>query len=60
MTADGTKFLTGGGGQTSHRGCGTDSTWTFSKKQSGFLQLDIKDNGEIKGTFYKTNGDVIS
>jgi hypothetical protein len=59
-TADGTKFLVGGGGQTSHRGCGTDSNWTFCKTQSGFLQLEIKDSGEIKGTFFNTNGGAIS
>ena len=60
-TKDGHNFLVGGGGQTTHRGCGTDSTWNFCKTQSGFLQLEINnDSGEIKGTFYNTNGGVIS
>jgi hypothetical protein len=60
-TSDGHNFLVGGGGQTSHRGCGTGSGWDFCKEQSGFLQLEINnDTGEIKAKFYNTSGGVIS
>jgi hypothetical protein len=59
-TSDGHNFLAGGGGKTSHRGCGTGSGWDFCDETNAFLQLEIKDNGEIKGTFFNTNGAVIS
>lgn len=59
-TSGGHKFLVGGGGQTSHRSCSTDSTWTFCKETNGFLRMEINNLGDITAKFYNTNGGVIS
>ena len=59
--SDGSAFLVGGGGKTSHRGCGTGSGWDFCAESNGFLMLEINnDSGEIKSNFYNTNGGVIN
>ena len=53
-TADGTKFLSGGGGR-SHYDCGTDAVWNFcDNKNYGFLELKIdNNNGNVEANFIK-------
>lgn len=58
---DGSVFLVGGGGKSTHRGCGTDNQWTFCKATDGFLRLEIDNNsGAIKAKFLNANGAVIA
>lgn len=59
--SDGSSYLAGGGGKTSHRGCGTGNGWDWCKEQTGFLRLTIdNDSGKITAKFYNTSGGVIS
>ena len=53
-TADGTKFISGGGGR-SHYDCGTDAVWNFcNNKDYGFLELTIDNmNGATAAKFIK-------
>jgi predicted phosphodiesterase len=53
-TADGTKFISGGGGR-SHYDCGTDAVWNFcDNKNYGFLEVTINtDNGNVDANFVK-------
>jgi hypothetical protein len=59
-TSDGLKFVSGGGGQDTHRDCKTNSTWNFCDTQDGFLEfrIDNKD-GSAVWKFLKANGDPI-
>src|SRR6185503_9051436 len=50
-TADGTKFISGGGGK-SHYDCGTDNTWTFcDNKHYGYLELTVDNAGNTVTKF---------
>ena len=57
---DETKFVSGGGGQDSHQGCGTDNDWNFCSKKFGILEfrIDNKD-GSYDWDFLDENGEVI-
>ena len=57
---DETKFVSGGGGQDSHQGCGTDNDWNFCSMKFGFLEfrIDNKD-GSYDWDFLDENGKVI-
>jgi predicted phosphodiesterase len=63
-TSDGLKFVSGGGGQSSHRECEEDpepnSEWNYCRTQSGFLEYRIdKTDGSTEWKFLDSNGEVI-
>ena len=59
-TTDGTKFVSGGGGQDSHQECDTDGEWDFCDTKFGFLEfrIDNKD-GSFEWDFLDEDADVI-